>query len=446
MALVDFIKQYVGRVAWDPAVQISRKYVLSLFRKINVGQLRVGEGKDIATYGKASRSPLEPHSEITVHKEAFWVRMLLFADMGFAESYMLGEISCPDLTSFFEIFIRNRDQLSDGTTLASSISLAISSLARTTNTLANSRLNVSAHYDISNEMFAAFLSPDMTYSCAIWRPKSDPKSSVESLEQAQQTKLKHIIDSAHIKSTDHILEIGTGWGSFAILAVNTTGCRVTSLTLSAEQKELAEQRIAEAGLAENIEVLLCDYRACPTPKDTLYDKIISIEMLEHVGKEYLKTYFECVDRLLKPNGGIAVFQCSTMPNTRYENYSRTTDFIRKYIFPGCHLPTVSFLFSSIQEGSQGRLIPSAFTNIGAHYSRTLREWRKAFLRNFDAQIKPALLAEHDDMTDSDVELFKRKWEYYFTYCEAGFRTATLGDAIITVGREGCEELAEGVAL
>lgn len=164
-------------------------------------------------------------------------------------------------------------------------------------------------------MFAAFLSPDMTYSCAIWRPKSDPKSSVESLEQAQQTKLKHIIDSAHIKSTDHILEIGTGWGSFAILAVNTTGCRVTSLTLSAEQKELAEQRIAEAGLAENIEVLLCDYRACPTPKDTLYDKIISIEMLEHVGKEYLKTYFECVDRLLKPNGGIAVFQCSTMPNT-----------------------------------------------------------------------------------------------------------------------------------
>ncbi|KAI1132603.1 Mycolic acid cyclopropane synthetase-domain-containing protein [Nemania abortiva] len=318
--------------------------------------------------------------------------------------------------------------------------------ARTTNTAAASRLNVCAHYDVSNEMFAAFLSPDMTYSCAFWRPNSDPKSSFESLEDAQKTKLKYVIDNAHIKPTDHVLEIGTGWGSFAIMAVGVTGCRVTTITLSVEQKQLAERRIAEAGLAENIEVLLCDYRVCPRPKDGLYDKIVSLGMLEHVGKEYLKTYFECVDRLLKPVGGIAVFECITMPETRYKTYNRGTDFIQEYIFPGGHLPTVSLLFSSIQEGSQGRLIPSTLINAGAHYGLTVREWGKAFLQNFDARIKPALLREHGDMTETEVEPFKRKWEYYFTYCEAGFRTATLGTAFITVGREGCKELNKGVPL
>lgn len=209
----------------------------------------------------------------------------------------------------------NREKLSNGTTLASSLSTTISNLARTTNTLANARLNIHAHYDISNEMFAAFLSPDMTYSCPIWLPKSDPKSGQQSLEWAQYTKLQRFIDGAHIKSTDHVLEIGTGWGSFAIEAVRKTGCKVTSLTLSTEQKELAEQRISEAGFTDNIEVLLCDYRALPVPKGGLYDKVVSIEMLEAVGREYLATYFECIDKLLKPDGGIAVFQCITIPET-----------------------------------------------------------------------------------------------------------------------------------
>jgi cyclopropane-fatty-acyl-phospholipid synthase len=165
-------------------------------------------------------------------------------------------------------------------------------------------------------MFAAFLSPDMTYSCPIWLPKSDPRSAEETLEQAQMRKLRRFITNAKIKKDDHVLEIGTGWGSFAILAVRETGCRVTSLTLSIEQKALAEERIAEAGFTDRIEVLLCDYRALPTPRDgKLYDKVVSIEMLEAVGKEYLATYFQCVDKLLKPEGGVAVFQCITMPES-----------------------------------------------------------------------------------------------------------------------------------
>lgn len=215
----------------------------------------------------------------------------------------------------YQLFILNRSELSNGTTLVSSLSATISGLARKTNTLANARLNISAHYDISNEMFAAFLSPDMTYSCPIWLPLSHPSSKNQTLQDAQELKLQRFIDNAHIKSSDHVLEIGTGWGSFAIAAVRQTGCRITSITLSAEQKELAQKRIAQAGFTDNVEVLLCDYRALPTPREGLYDKVVSIEMLEAVGREFLSLYFECVERVLKPNGGIAVFQCITMPET-----------------------------------------------------------------------------------------------------------------------------------
>lgn len=259
-------------------------------------------------------------------------------------------------------------------------------------------------------MFAAFLSEDMTYSCPIWRPTSDPESHRESLKEAQDRKLQKFIDGAKLKPTDHVLEIGTGWGSFAIAAVQQTGCRITSLTLSREQKELAEDRIAEAGLTDRIEVLLCDYRALPMPKEGPYDKIVSIEMLEAVGREFLDTYFGCINKLLKPEGGIAVFQCITMPETRYESYAKGEDFIRKYIFPGGHLPTVSQLVGSIERGSSGTLVVDEILNIGGHYAKTLRLWREKFEGNFDSKIKTALLEEHHGMTQKDVELFRRKWQ------------------------------------
>lgn len=259
-------------------------------------------------------------------------------------------------------------------------------------------------------MFAAFLSDDMTYSCPIWRSTSDPEHLHESLREAQDRKLQKFIDGAKLKSTDHVLEIGTGWGSFAIAAVRQTGCRITSLTLSREQKELAEDRIAEAGLTDKIEVLLCDYRALPMPKEGPYDKIVSIEMLEAVGREFLDTYFECINKLLKPERGIAVFQCITMPETRYESYSKGEDFIRKYIFPGGHLPTVSQLVRSIERGSSGTLVVDELINIGGHYAKTLRLWREKFERNFNSKIKPALLEEHEGMTQKEVDLFRRKWQ------------------------------------
>lgn len=180
--------------------------------------------------------------------------------------------------------------------------------------------------------------------------------------------------------------------------------------MSREQKELADKRIAAAGLSNNIEVLLCDYRALPTPRRGYYDKVVSIEMLEAVGREFLTTYFACVDKLLRPDGGIAAFQCITIPETRYESYSKGEDFIRKYIFPGGHLPTVAQLVESINKGSQGRLIIDEIENIGPHYSKTLRLWKEKFMMNFDERIQPALISEHPGMTESDAVLFKRKWE------------------------------------
>lgn len=293
-------------------------------------------------------------------------------------------------------------------------------------------------------MFAAFLSDDMTYSCPIWKSPSSQDLVEESLEAAQMTKLNRFIDGARIKPTDHVLEIGTGWGSFAIEAVRRTGCRVTSLTLSIEQKALAEKRIFAAGFADKIEVQLMDYRALPIPRIP-YDKVVSIEMLEAVGKEYLETYFSCIHRLLKKDG-IAVFQCITMPEGRYEAYAKGEDFIRKYIFPGGHLPSISQLVENINKGSEGTLIVDRIENIGGHYAKTLRLWREEFVNNFDSRIQPALMIEHEGMGEREIEVFRKKWIYYFAYCEAGFATKTLGDVIITVGREGAKELMEGIPL
>ncbi|SPO03200.1 related to cyclopropane synthase [Cephalotrichum gorgonifer] len=456
----DGVRNKVGGLTWLPALSIAKPAVLSIFSQIKAGTLVLVDepcetnhtfGQELSSkrHGTThAQTAAGPWATLVVKQDAFWMRAFLFADMGFAEAYMLGEVECADLTSFFKLFILNRDRLGDGTTWASAVSSVVSSIARNTNTLSNALLNIAAHYDISNEMFAAFLSPDMTYSCPIWdmQPgRSGYKETPELLEDAQMTKLRRFIDGARIKSSDHVLEIGTGWGSFAIEAVKRTGCRVTSLTLSKRQQDLAEERIRAAGLEARVEVKLVDYRELPIP-EVPFDKIVSIEMLEAVGPEYLRTYFECIDRLLKRDGGIAMFQCITMPEGRHDAYSRSEDFISHYIFPGGYLPSITQLLNHITAASRGTLIVEKVENIGGHYARTLRLWNKAFHANFEAEIQPALQKEHPGMGQAEIEVFRRKWEYYFTYCEAGFVTKTLGDVIITVGREGAMELMEGIPL
>ncbi|KAK8867437.1 cyclopropane-fatty-acyl-phospholipid synthase [Apiospora arundinis] len=464
----DLIGTKLGSSTWGPALAVAKPAIISVLSKIEIGTLllvdqpagtrlvfgqKLGGGAnpkvELPPSSEAAavrKADTIPRVEVIVKDDAFWMRLFLFADMGFAESYMLGEFDCEDLTAFFQLFIINRDQMGNGTTWFSTISGAISSIARTTNTLSNALLNIQAHYDISNDMFAAFLSPDMTYSCPIWKPQSaNAAYREETLEEAQMTKLHRFVDGARIKPTDHVLEIGTGWGSFAIEAVKKTGCRVTSLTLSKEQKLLAEERIRDAGLADRITVKLMDYRNLAVP-DRPYDKIVSIEMLEAVGNEFLATYFSHMDRLLKKDGGIAMFQCITMPENRYEALGKKEDFIAKYIFPGGYLPAITQLLNHISTESKGTLIVEKVENIGGHYAKTLRLWKEKFMQNFESTIAPALRKEHPNMTDAEISVFRRKWEYYFTYCEAGFVTKTLGDVIITVGRESALELMEDIPI
>ncbi|KAK4240388.1 Mycolic acid cyclopropane synthetase-domain-containing protein [Achaetomium macrosporum] len=401
-------------------------------------------GSALVKWRRREITSIPLRAELEVKSGTFWLRLFFFADMGFAESYMLGEVECSDLTAFFRLFILNRNHLGNGVTFFSMIFGKVSSLTRSTNTPSNSLLNASRHYDLSNDMFAAFLSRDMTYSCPIWAPVGRG-GRAESLEEAQMTKLHRFIDGAKIKSTDHVLEIGTGWGSFAIEAVRKTGCRVTTLTLSKKQKSWVEKRIAAEGLSERIKVRLMDYRELPIPEEP-YDKIVSIEMIEAVGKEFLGTYFSRINELLKRNGGIAMFQCITMPESRYEAYAKSEEFINRYIFPGGHLPSITLLLNHITTESHGTLIVEKVENIGGHYARTLRLWRERFLAKFDRKIRPALMRQRPDWTEENADVFRRMWEYYFTYCEAGFLTKTLGDVIITVGREGATELMEGIPL
>ncbi|KAL2148588.1 hypothetical protein VTH82DRAFT_2142 [Thermothelomyces myriococcoides] len=485
------------------AIDIAKPAILGLLSSIEVGTLILIDEhhQERHVFGRPPESPslhtntaaavngnsgsvhadrtANPAVTLTVTSPRFYLRLLLFADMGFAESCLLNEVTCSDLTAFFRLFIFNRARLNNGSTgrLSSKLSNTALSLllfgsssgimskvwrrSKESNTVEQALLNASAHYDLGNALFAAFLSPDMTYSCPIWAPlppRSSSSGSItddggrsgknheeETLEAAQFRKIHHIIASARIKRSDHVLEIGTGWGSFAIEAVKTTGCRVTTVTLSKEQKAWAEEAIRREGLEDKIQVLLLDYRAIPAVPGG-YDKIVSIEMVEAVGKEHLGTYFGVVNRLLKKEGGIAVVQCITIPEGRQAAYEEREDFINRYIFPGGYLPSTTQLLDHITSESNGTLIVESVANIGGHYARTLRLWRERFLANYDAKIRRALVEKHPDTRKEELDVFRRKWEYYFSYCEAGFMTKTLGDVIITFGREGAMELMEGIPL
>ncbi|KAF1732099.1 Tuberculostearic acid methyltransferase UfaA1 [Beauveria bassiana] len=424
----------------------ARRLVLSRLAAFQSGFLCIQDsyGDEIGVFGNPKAHHFQAPAILVVHDDSFWVRALLRGDIGFSQSYMLGEISTPDLTAVFEFFVQNASKKSilAGWRVIGIFSAMARAVLQRANHVATAKLNAVAHYSLGNDMFSAFLSQDMTYSAALWLPITDPRSKGETLHEAQMRKLHYAVSSARIKSTDHVLEIGSGWGSFAILAAQTTGCRVTTVTPSLAQKQLVERRVADAKLSEHIRVFLGDYREVETLK-TKFDKIVSIEMIEHVGHKFLDTYFACMDRYLKDDG-IGYFQCITIPEARYDAYVKGQDFIQKYIFPGGHLPTVSGLVSSINAGSKGRMIVEEILSLGGHYIKTLQCWRDNFLANFDERIAPALREEHPHMTEADVEIFKRKWVYYFCYCEAGFKTKTIGDVGITVGKEGALELLEAI--
>jgi cyclopropane-fatty-acyl-phospholipid synthase len=341
--------------------------------------------------------------------EAFFHRLGATGKIGFGESYMAGEWRADDLPGVLTAFAHE---------LTSLVPRPLQLLRRVVdplqprsqrNTPEGARANIARHYDLSNELFGLFLDETMTYSCAIFEPG-------DTLADAQRRKYQAICDRIQLRESDHLLEIGTGWGGMAMHAVATTGCRVTTITLSEQQQQLARRRLREAGMEDHVKVLVRDYRQL----DGRFDKLASIEMLEAVGERYWAEYFAACDRMLAPGGRMAL-QTITMPHGRYRASRRSYTWIHKYIFPGGLIPSERAIDAALAGGSALRATASA--QIGDHYAPTLRAWRERFLERFDE-----IRALGFDDT------FRRTWEFYLAYCEAGFRARALGDVQLTLER------------
>lgn len=345
----------------------------------------------------------ELQADVTVHNENFFKRAFLYGDIGFAEAYMAGEWSTNDLTKLLSWFLLN---IENSPTLSGSRARAIALNtfqflnklfhSRRRNSEKGSLKNIAEHYDLSNEFFSLFLDGSMTYSSAYFT-----KPDLE-LEHAQYEKYESLCNSLKLKSSDHLLEIGTGWGGFAIYAAKTYQCKITSVTISKQQFDFAVDRIKKENLHNKIEVQLKDYRKI----DGVFDKVVSIEMIEAVGAQYLKTYFDKIHSVLKPDGVLAL-QAIICPDSRFESLQKNVDFIQKHIFPGSLLPSIAAINKAVNE--TGDMFMFSLKDLGKSYVRTLAEWRMRFNQNID-RVKQL---GFDDA-------FIRKWNYYFSYCEAAF--------------------------
>ncbi|PIA36281.1 hypothetical protein AQUCO_03400289v1, partial [Aquilegia coerulea] len=341
------------------------------------------------------------------------------ADLGLADAYINSDFSFVDkeegLLNLFMLFIANRDiKIPTGkqnnrrgwwtpmffTAGIASAKYFLKHISKQ-NTVTQARRNISRHYDLSNDLFGLFMDETMMYSSAIF------KSEKEDLKVAQLRKISLLIEKARINNKHEILELGCGWGTLAIEVVKQTGCKYTGITLSEEQLKYAQRKVKEAGLQDRIRFLLCDYRQLP--KSNKYDRIIACEMIEAVGHEYMEEFIGCCDSLLVEDG-LLVLQFTWIPDAPYEEYRRSSDFIKEYIFPGGSLPCLSRLTTAMAAAS--RLCVEHVENIGIHYYQTLEYWRRNFMAN------------------------QRTWEYYFVYCAAGFKTYTLGSYQIVFSRPG----------
>ncbi len=385
--------------------------IFSAFRKIKSGRLtlELPNGR-IYSFGTAGA---ESSGHISVRDFRFFTRVALDGDIGLGESYVNGEWETPDLVNLFILLIANRDQFSNGNFVTSFLTRVKERVHhnRRKNTIANSRENIAGHYDLGNDFYQLFLDRGMVYSCAMFQNKND------ALEIAQLNKMRVILEKARIGPHDHLLEIGCGWGGFAIFAARETGCRVTGVTVSRAQYGLACQRVEQAGLTGQITILLEDYRRITGR----YDRIISIEMVEAVGKQFLGRFFSQCSHLLKPEGRM-VLQAITIPDDRYDAYCRERDWIQKHIFPGGHLPCLSSIRRVVKENSDFAIEHVA--QIGRHYATTLHLWRQRFESG-----QPALSRMGFD------RWFQRKWIYYFSICEAGFKSNALQDIQMVLTRQ-----------
>lgn len=387
----------------------ARRSVLARLQALTHGSVCIVEGDERLRLGSGS-----PEITVRVQDPAFWSALALGGSVGAGEAYMDGLWDCDDLVGLIRLLLRNRAVL-DGmerglARLSAPLRAFMHRLRR--NTRAGSRRNIAAHYDLGNDFYRLWLDPSMMYSCAVFeRPDM-------SLHEASIAKLERICRKLDLGPADHVLEIGTGWGGFALYAAHRRGCRVTTATISRRQYELARQRVHAAGLDHLIEVLLSDYRDL----SGRYDKLVSIEMVEAVGADHLTTYFRQCSRLLKPNG-IMLLQAITIGDQRYEQALVEVDFIQKHIFPGGFLPSVTALTAAMTGASDLRTVQ--LEDIGPHYAETLAHWR----RNFLAAIEAVRALGFD-------ERFIRMWLFYLSYCEGGFRERDIGTVQMLLAKPG----------
>jgi len=394
--LISPLKTTLGKIG-------SALFLNSFLARMKVGCLRVELPDGTVKEFGDLESELRGH--LKINNENFFTSVLIHADIGFSEAFMYGDCDTDDLTKLIHLFLENREYLDNLDTSFAWAGHLFDYFGHTQskNSEDNSINNIRSHYDLSNDVFQLFLDPTMTYSCAYFGSPDD------SLETAQIKKINKMIQKARIRAEDHVLEIGCGWGGFAIQTVRQTGCRITAITLSVEQQTLARERVKAAGLEEKISIELIDYRKV----EGQFDKIVSIEMLEAVGHEYLGNFFEVCDKLLKPNG-LLVVQVITVPDFRYDKYRKSCDFIQKYIFRGGICPSLSALTNAMKSSS--KFTVEQLENIGPHYAKTLRLWKDTFTAN------------KEKVTSLGFDsVFFRKWIYYFCYCEAGFASRTLSD-------------------
>ena len=361
-------------------------------------KLTLPDSRKVVVEGKTEG----PIASVTLHNWNMPQRALSGGTIAVAESYMDGDWDSPDVGAFLELFLVNTDVGSNFSNGARGVLRLVEKFRHwmNANTKTGSKRNISAHYDLGNAFYKEWLDPTMTYSSALY------STGASDLQSAQRAKYRALADAAGIKAGHHVLEIGCGWGGFAEYAAGEIGCKVTGLTISREQLAFANERMRNAGLSDKVEIKFQDYRE----EKGLYDRIVSIEMFEAVGEKYWPAYFSQLQRCLKP-GGKAGLQIITIKPEAYREYRANPDFIQKYVFPGGMLPTREHL---IDLGRKVGLKMSGDFGFGLDYARTLAEWRQRFWSVWD-KVEPL---------GFDAR-FKRLWEFYLYYCEAGFRARNI---------------------
>ena len=383
--------------------RLLRQRVLDQLSGLGDGHIVLEDADGTVELGKPAGSlPVR----VWVADAAFYRAAAAGGSVGAGEAYMAGHWYCDDLVGLVRTLVRNRDLL-DGmekgwALLGGWLLRGWHGLRR--NTQSGSRRNIAAHYDLGNEFFSLFLSADLMYSSAYWKGEHD------NLDSASTRKLDVVCRKLRLTPGDHLVEIGTGWGALAVHAATRYGCRVTTTTISIEQYTAACGRVASAGVADRVTVLLQDYRKLAGT----YDKLVSIEMIEAVGAEYLETYFAQVGRLLKPDG-LALIQAITIEDHRYAQALRSVDFIKRHVFPGSFIPSIEAMLTAKTRVSDLTLLD--LEDFGLSYARTLEAWRKRFLAQF-VQVRALGFDER----------FIRLWEFYLAYCEGGFRERSIGVA------------------